>query len=70
MTMHGDQSASQGDAALHHLIDGLTGNASRVECDLPTNCDHSRTTDTGQINDQAWPEQGRIDRWLGEAMQA
>ena len=61
---------TKGVATQHHLIGGPAAGTGRTECDLPTNCDHSRTTDTGQIGDQAWPEQGRTDRWLWEAMQA
>ena len=73
MTMHGDQSASQGFVAQRHPIGGLAGDAGCIEADLPTNCDRRRATGTGKINVQKSTKRGQTERRLDgveEAMQS
>ena len=73
MTMHGDQGASQGVVARHHLIDGLAGDAGRIELHLPTNCDRGGATGTGKINVQKSTKRGQTERRfdvIEEAMQS
>ena len=61
MTVHGNQRASQGVVVRCHPIDGLAGDASRIDVGLLTNIDRCYVTDTGQINVQARPVHRRID---------
>ena len=73
MTVHGDQGASHGVVARHHLIGGLAGGTGGMESCLPTNSESRRATGKGQINVHAWFEQGQTYRRLDgieEAMQS